>query len=238
MSFLLSRFLSLFSLTFFSLSLKKKKKLSKLSKKRWKDFTFDPVNYPQHAVRALVDNLHAQGRRFVPILDPGIKLEPGYAPYDDAVAENLFLRDVTGDFYIGEVWPGACHFPDFLNPKSLDWWAKHVGEFYEKVPFDGLWIDMNEVREESFFLLLLRRKKIIKNLPFFFLFFSLLLLCSTPKPKLSIRPPTSAPATSARCPPKGSTSTTSAREQGRNPTSSSASSRRAARCSAGLWNLS
>ena len=143
-SFSLSLFL-LISLSHSLLSLSKKKKKKKTV--RWKDFTFDPVNYPEKAVRAFVDSLHSQGRRFVPILDPGIKLEPGYAPYDDAVASNLFLKDVTGDFYIGEVWPGACHIPDFLNPASLDWWAKHVGEFWEKVPFDGLWIDMNEVRK-------------------------------------------------------------------------------------------
>lgn len=36
------------------------------------------------------------------------------------------------------------HFPDFLNPKGEQWWLDMVRDFYEKVPFDGLWVDMNE----------------------------------------------------------------------------------------------
>ena len=43
-----------------------------------------------------------------------------------------------------QVWPGAVHFPDFLNPKAEQWWLDMVADFYEKVPFDGLWVDMNE----------------------------------------------------------------------------------------------
>ena len=174
-----------------------------------------------------MDSLHSLGRRFVPILDPGIKLEPGYAPYDDAVAQNLFLKDVTGDFYIGEVWPGACHFPDFLNPASLDWWAKHIGEFYEKVPFDGLWIDMNEVRRrvEEFFFFFFFKGCIFfspsSSLPSEFIkkthlskllrlpSFSLSLSSTAFLSKIPCcRPQTSAPATSARSPPRASTSTT------------------------------
>jgi Glycosyl hydrolases family 31 len=103
----------------------------------WRDFTFDEAAWPEKGVRALVDRLHADGRRFVPILDPGIKLEPGYAPYDDGVAAGVFVRDVTGAPYIGEVWPGAVHFVDFMHPRALDYWHKHVAEFHAKVPFDG-----------------------------------------------------------------------------------------------------
>lgn len=103
----------------------------------WRDFTFDEAAWPEKGVRALVDRLHADGRRFVPILDPGIKLEPGYAPYDDGVAAGVFVRDVTGAPYIGEVWPGAVHFVDFMHPGALDYWHKHVAEFHAKVPFDG-----------------------------------------------------------------------------------------------------
>ena len=45
---------------------------------------------------------------------------------------------------LAQVWPGAVHFPDFLNPKGEEWWLDMVKDFYEKVPFDGLWVDMNE----------------------------------------------------------------------------------------------
>lgn len=47
--------------------------------------------------------LHDTHKRFVPILDPGIPLLPGYAPYEDGIKQGVFLRDVTGSPYIGEV---------------------------------------------------------------------------------------------------------------------------------------
>lgn len=50
-----------------------------------------------------VDKLHETGRRFVPILDPGIAVEPGYKPYDEGIKRGVFIRDITGEPYIGEV---------------------------------------------------------------------------------------------------------------------------------------
>lgn len=43
-----------------------------------------------------------------------------------------------------QVWPGAVHFPDFINPEGQAWWLDHVRDFYANIPFDGLWVDMNE----------------------------------------------------------------------------------------------
>jgi alpha-D-xyloside xylohydrolase len=111
---------------------------------RWRDFTFDPVNFPLPALQEFVDDLHEGGRRFVPILDPGIPLLPGYKPYEDGIKRNIFLRDVTGSPYIGEVWPGPVHFPDFISQEGQQWWLDQVRAFYADVKFDGLWVDMNE----------------------------------------------------------------------------------------------
>jgi alpha-glucosidase (family GH31 glycosyl hydrolase) len=44
-----------------------------------------------------------------------------------------------------QVWPGAVHYPDFTHPRSQQWWQEHLSTWHEKLPFDGLWIDMNEV---------------------------------------------------------------------------------------------
>ena len=52
------------------------------------------------------------------IVDPGIHNQPGYAPYDQGLAQNLFIKKQSGDVFIGKVWPGTTAFPDFLNPNA------------------------------------------------------------------------------------------------------------------------
>ncbi|KAK9816809.1 hypothetical protein WJX72_005317 [[Myrmecia] bisecta] len=111
---------------------------------KWKAFTLDPVNYPPAQFKAWVDRLHANGQKWVPILDPGMSVEPGYVPTEEGIADDIFLRDLTGGLYLGQVWPGAVHFPDFMNPKTSDWWARQISRFHNVSGFDGLWIDMNE----------------------------------------------------------------------------------------------
>jgi alpha-D-xyloside xylohydrolase len=43
-----------------------------------------------------------------------------------------------------QVWPGAVHFPDFLNPKTLAYWQEQLRGFRELARWSGVWIDMNE----------------------------------------------------------------------------------------------
>ncbi|XP_070541629.1 maltase-glucoamylase-like [Ptychodera flava] len=35
-------------------------------------------------------------------------------------------------------------FPDFQNPKTQEWWINLTVDFHDEIPFDGIWIDMNE----------------------------------------------------------------------------------------------
>lgn len=75
----------------------------------------------------------------------GIKIDETYATFTRGRDLDVYLKNGTGDgYYIAQVWPGFTHIPDFLHPNVVDWWTKELEEFYKLVPYDGLWLDMNE----------------------------------------------------------------------------------------------
>lgn len=110
-----------------------------------KDFTFDPTNF--NSLPDLVKDLHAHNQTYVMILDPGISStqpEGSYWPFDEGLKRGVFIKDAQGKTLIGKVWPGPTAFPDFSDEVTHEWWYENLQRFHEKVPFDGLWIDMNE----------------------------------------------------------------------------------------------
>lgn len=110
-----------------------------------RDFTFNKGGFGD--LPDMVRDFHRDGRRYVMIVDPGISSSspPGsYKPYDEGLKRGVFILNATGQPLIGEVWPGPTAFPDFTNPETQQWWHDMVKDFHDQVPFDGMWIDMNE----------------------------------------------------------------------------------------------
>jgi alpha-glucosidase len=62
----------------------------------YRDFTFDAVDFPVAEVQKFVEELHGNGQRFVPIIDPGIMVKKGYEAYEEGIEQGLFVKDVTG----------------------------------------------------------------------------------------------------------------------------------------------
>lgn len=54
-------------------------------------------------MQAWVQKLHASNRSWVPIVDPGIKVDPSYKPYTDGLAADIFVKDAAGKPYLGKV---------------------------------------------------------------------------------------------------------------------------------------
>ncbi len=104
----------------------------------------------------LVDDLHDSDFKVVSIVDPGIptienangKGISNYQPQTLASSYNegnIFVKnnDKTTN-YEGNVWPGACNFPDFTNEITRAWWGECYKYDILTLNVDGTWNDMNE----------------------------------------------------------------------------------------------
>jgi alpha-glucosidase len=105
-------------------------------------FQCDPKSFPE-GIHKTKEVLKRNGRRIVPIIDPGVKFEPGYRVYDDGHKEDVFCRNAEGTEFVGTVWPGETVFPDFTLSRVRNWWAGYVKEFIDS-GFESCWIDMND----------------------------------------------------------------------------------------------
>ncbi|KAG7165583.1 Lysosomal alpha-glucosidase-like 2 [Homarus americanus] len=62
---------------------------------------------------------------------------PEYVPKDQP-------RD-AGEYLVGSMWGNQpALYPDFLRPATQSWWVNEFKTFHQSVPFDAVWLDMNE----------------------------------------------------------------------------------------------
>lgn len=108
---------------------------------QFKVFTFDPKQFPDP--KGLNDYLHNLQFKSVYMIDPGVKAESGYFVCDQGTAGDYWVKDKEGNSFVGRVWPGNCHFPDFTRPEVRLWWAT-LYQNYMATGIDGVWNDMNE----------------------------------------------------------------------------------------------
>lgn len=108
---------------------------------QYKVFTFNPETYED--VEEMVQEFKEDGVRIVPIVDPGVKVQEGYAVYDKGLKEGSFCTYPDGTVFTGDVWPGKSAFYDFLNSKIRKRWGE-LHQFYTDLGIEGIWNDMNE----------------------------------------------------------------------------------------------
>jgi alpha-glucosidase len=107
----------------------------------YKIFTWNKKTFPDP--KKMIDELKKMDFRLVTIVDPGIKIEEGYKQYKEGVARGYFATYPNGELYVGSVWPGRCHFPDFFSQEVRDWWGAAF-EALTDPGVEGFWNDMNE----------------------------------------------------------------------------------------------
>ncbi|EAW10465.1 glycoside hydrolase family 31 protein [Aspergillus clavatus NRRL 1] len=117
----------------------------------YRDFDNDQVHFPYDEGEEFLDRLHKSGRHWVPIVDSAIYIpnpdnaSDAYDTYARGAKDDVFIKNPDGSLYIGAVWPGFTVFPDWHNPKAAEWWSNELVTWFEKVQYDGIWIDMSEV---------------------------------------------------------------------------------------------
>lgn len=104
-------------------------------------FTFDDQTFPNP--EKLNRYLHDHNFKSVYMIDPGVKKEEGYFVYDSGSAGDHWIIDSLRNEYSGDVWPGACVFPDFTRLETCSWWGELYQDFMA-YGIDGVWNDMNE----------------------------------------------------------------------------------------------
>ena len=104
-------------------------------------FTFDPNRFPDP--KGLNDYLHARNFKSVYMIDPGAKVDSTYWVDKEGLANDYFVHDADGKPFVGGMWPGDTHWPDFSMPEVREWWAGLYKDFMAQ-GVDGIWNDVNE----------------------------------------------------------------------------------------------
>lgn len=104
-------------------------------------FTFQKERFPDSL--GMTQELAKRHVKAVTVVDPGVKLDPGYDIYDEGIEQGHFAKNPDGTVFVGEVWPGAAVFPDFTKKDTRAWWGEKI-KGMTRMGIRGIWNDMNE----------------------------------------------------------------------------------------------
>lgn len=107
----------------------------------YKDFTWHPEKFPD--LPGMIADFAADHIRVMPIIDAGVKVQPGDPTYEEGMAKGYFCKKADGETFIGAVWPGRAVFPDFLREEVRRWFGDCYRPMLE-AGVEAIWNDMNE----------------------------------------------------------------------------------------------
>lgn len=109
-------------------------------------FTLNPYTFPGDRMREFLATLRGNNQSWVPLLNPGVKVDPDYPSYLEGLRQDIFMKDIEDNDYTGWVWPGGANFPDFgWSPQADVYWQEQLSQFDALAGWDGLCLDMNEI---------------------------------------------------------------------------------------------
>ena len=116
---------------------------------KYKAFSVDTKAFD--SLNTLAANLHESGRHIVPVLQGGISCDDPLDPYyQSATTAHTLIQstEYPNNNYNGNLiskqLANKVAFVDWFNSEAYGFWSKGLSDLYAKVPFDGVWLDMNE----------------------------------------------------------------------------------------------
>ncbi|KAG9462077.1 hypothetical protein GDO78_014947 [Eleutherodactylus coqui] len=82
----------------------------------------------------------------VVISDPHIKVDPKYTLYSEAKEKGYFVKNISGQDFEGNCWPGVSSYLDFTNPDVREWYSSQFSfeKYKNSTNILFIWNDMNE----------------------------------------------------------------------------------------------
>src|SRR5690606_27443856 len=96
----------------------------------YRSLTWDRKRFP--ALKWMTVAPRGLGLEALAMIDPGIKVDPGYPVSDEGMKLGSFLTYPDGSPFIGPVWPGNAVFPDSRNPRVRAWGGGLYRELLEQ----------------------------------------------------------------------------------------------------------
>ena len=108
---------------------------------KYQDFTLN-----ENFTRTDFDTIFNKSLHWVPIIDIGIyKDNDSSSAYQKGNHSDIFIKSfLTEAPLLACVWPGLVSYPDFNHPNASKFWGDQLDSLHQKVPFSGIWLDMNE----------------------------------------------------------------------------------------------
>lgn len=66
-------------------------------------------------------------------------------PFEKAIRYDVLLKDEKNELLTGNHWAGSAYIPDFIHPNVTYFWEELLICLQKDIPFDGIWLDMNEI---------------------------------------------------------------------------------------------
>ncbi|KAJ7800000.1 glycoside hydrolase family 31 protein [Mycena olivaceomarginata] len=116
-----------------------------------KYFMWDEKNFPDPV--EMTNDVAANGRKMVVIVDPHLKRTSNYPAFQEASDRKVLVKQPNGEGeYEGWCWSGSSSWIDFFDPNAWDWWkglfkttALKSGWSWTSSTTDiHIWNDMNE----------------------------------------------------------------------------------------------